>query len=193
VVRQLQRQRPCWIGFDRTTTHDELAQHRVIHPRAGEKPCPNHPALPRIRPQRPRPHMSRRALRALARPRLTLNRQPRVLWLTGRCRFDAVAITHLHIHTVRRTTDRTDLLTRRTQRVAAAFTPATPTLKRRATPGGDKRDGLSPDSSPGLAPTKISVMLALQQHDRQVREQLGGRRRSARHSAVERVGPGAVG
>src|ERR1700757_2421109 len=61
--------------------------------------------------------MGGRALRPLACTRLPLTRPPR---LSGRCRFYAVAITHLHIHTVRPTTDRPDPPTCPTQRVVAA-------------------------------------------------------------------------
>jgi putative transposase len=47
--------------------------------------------------------MGGRALRALTSPRLTLHR---LLRHSDRCRFVPVAITHLHTHTVRPTTDR---------------------------------------------------------------------------------------
>jgi Transposase IS200 like len=66
--------------------------------------------------------MGRRALRPLARTRLPLSRLPRLLRLSGRCRFDSIAITRLHIHTVRRTTDNPDLPTCPTQCVVAACT-----------------------------------------------------------------------
>jgi len=93
---------PRGIGFHRAATCQELTQHRVIHPGAGEKPGPNIPALRRIRAQRPRPHMGGRALRTLARPRLATDwlRQP-----SARCRFDAIPITHLHTATVEAHTD----------------------------------------------------------------------------------------
>ncbi len=71
AARQLPRCLPRRIGLHRTTARDELGQHRVIHPRAGEKPCANIAALRRTWAQWPRPHMGRCAFRALARTRLT--------------------------------------------------------------------------------------------------------------------------
>ena len=70
-ARQLPRRLPRRIGLHRAATLDELAQHRVIHPGAGEKPGANVAALHGIRAQRPRPHMGGRGLRALTRTRLT--------------------------------------------------------------------------------------------------------------------------
>lgn len=111
---QLPRRVPRRIGFDRATTSDEPLQHRVVHPGAGEKPCPYHPTLAGIRAQRPRPHMCRCALRPLTRPRLALARLPR---LSGRSRCHAASATHTA--TVEMTTDKPDLSARPTQRVAA--------------------------------------------------------------------------
>ena len=112
--RQLSRSLPRRIGLHRAAAGVELAQHRVIHPRTGKEPSRHHPALRRIRPQRPRPHMRGRALRALARTRLPHR-------LSGRCRCHGVGLTHTA--TVEVATDNNDLSPRPTQRVVAARTP----------------------------------------------------------------------
>jgi hypothetical protein len=52
--------------------------------------------------------MGGRALRTLTGPHLTHHRPHR---LTRRCQFDAVVLTHLHIHTVKPTNDNPDLPT----------------------------------------------------------------------------------
>ncbi len=109
--RQLACGLPCRIGFDRTTTGDELGQHRAIHPGTGEKPRPNYPALRAIRAQRPRPHMRGCALRALTCMRLA---PTRLHQLRGRYRFTVVGVTHLHVHTIRPISDNPDLLPRPT-------------------------------------------------------------------------------
>jgi len=79
-----------------------LAVPRVIHPGAGDKPRPNIPTLRRVGTQRPRPHVRGRVLRTLTRMRFAPGRRVR---LACRCRFDAVPVTHLHIHTVWGRTD----------------------------------------------------------------------------------------
>jgi hypothetical protein len=89
---------------------DELPQHRVIHPGAGEEPRPNGATLSRIGAQRPRPHMIRRTLRARTRTRPTLSGLPLP---SGRYRIDAVPVTHLHAITVDVTTDSPGLWPRR--------------------------------------------------------------------------------
>ena len=96
---------PRRIRFDGTTAPDELTEHRVIHPRSGEKPCPDAATLPGIRAQRPGPHMGGRALRALTGPRLTRHR---LIRHRDRCRIAAVAVTPLHTHTVKPTPDNPD-------------------------------------------------------------------------------------
>src|ERR1700677_2192698 len=103
---QLACRLPRRIGLDRTTAPNELAQHRVIHPRSGEKPCPDVAALGRIWAQRPRPYMGGRALRALTGPRFTRHRPRRHI---RRCRLDAIAMTPQHTHTVKPTPDNPDL------------------------------------------------------------------------------------
>ncbi len=119
-ARQLPGRLPRPIGLHRAAPRDEPTQHRVIHPGAGDKPRPNLPALRRIRPQRPRPDMGGRTLRTLPRPRPTRGGlfQP-----SGRCRFDAIPITHLHTTTVEVNTDNPDLSPRPPQRVLAARAP----------------------------------------------------------------------
>ena len=53
AARHLPRDVPPGIGFNHAATRDQLTQHCVVHPRAGEEPCPDVPALHRIRTQRP--------------------------------------------------------------------------------------------------------------------------------------------
>ena len=120
--RQVSCRLPGRIRFHRAATGDELTQHRVIDAHAGEKPCPDLAALPRIRPQRPGPHMGGCALRALTRTRLTHR-------LPNRCRRHAVGLTHST--TVEVTTDNTDLSPCAAQRVAAARAPGVRTNYRR--------------------------------------------------------------
>ena len=115
VPRQVPGGLPRWIGLHLAATPDELAEHRAIHPQPGKKPSRHHPALRRIRPQRPGPHMRGRALRTLTRTRLT-HRLPR------RCRCDAGGVTHTA--TVEGTTDTNDPSARPPQHVAAPPTPA---------------------------------------------------------------------
>src|SRR5258705_3905442 len=96
-----------------------LAVPRVIHPGAGDKPRPNIPTLRRVGTQRPRPHVRGRVLRTLTRMRFAPGRRVR---LACRCRFDAVPVTHLHIHTVWGRTDIPDPSPRPPQRARAART-----------------------------------------------------------------------
>jgi hypothetical protein len=105
-ARHLPRGLPRWIGFHRAAAREDLPQHRVVYPSAGEEPRPNITALRGIRAQRPRPHMGGRALRPPAHTTLTLSRLPRP---SGGCRFGAIPITHLHATTVETATDNPDL------------------------------------------------------------------------------------
>jgi hypothetical protein len=113
--RQFSCHLPRRIRCHRAATGDELTQRSVIHPHTSEKPCPDLTALRRIWPQRPGPHMGRRALRPLTRTRPTHRRLP------SRCRCDAIGLTHRT--TVEVTTDNNDLSPCAAQRVAAARTP----------------------------------------------------------------------
>jgi Transposase IS200 like len=53
AARQFACGLPGRISLRRAAALDELAQHRVIHPQTGEKPGRDHPALRRVRAQRP--------------------------------------------------------------------------------------------------------------------------------------------
>jgi hypothetical protein len=100
-TRHLPRRLPCRVGFDRAAARQELTEHRVVYPSPGEETRPNFPVLRCVRAQRPRPHVCRRVLRTLTRPRP----HSRSLRSSGRRWTDAEPVTRRHITTVEVTTD----------------------------------------------------------------------------------------